>query len=466
MGSVNKLFYNYVYSDVAYTKIDPKIHFSHYGERENRFDNIRSIKFANTKRNPFTYIEIFLLYIFLKLINANLSWFSTLVKKAIVRLEYGRIKNLKISVIILNSWIKGGTFEVSNLYASTLSRNKIVLVARTFENMLRLESNPMTFEIWVDGKVIFNYTSFFSIETLNRLPTSKKIAINLFINHIMNYESSFKNLELDSFNKKYFIVNDYYLFNSKWNLFESSPQSNFRQLDIGNSINFRERLESLDILKLYESVDVFIVPSLDTFNRVSKLLFPKKCVIAYHPEIPNIENTKVRVSSRSKLIQNVLLLGDLGAYKGEEEITLVLRHFNKNSKYNFHHFGTIIKEDKLNNYVNYGKYKRDNLSNLVSELNIDFAFLPFQCFETYSFALSDIFKLGLPLVSTDIGSITERCIGRPFTILLDPNPNLNQILTAFDSVKLSDWGYDNIGYSKEVVETIMNFRRRKEFNDI
>jgi hypothetical protein len=276
--------------------------------------------------------------------------------------------------------------------------------------MLGLESNPMTFEIWVDGKVTFNYTSFFSIETLNKISQSKKVNIDIFINHIMNYESNFKNLEFGSFKKLYYIVNDYYLFNSKWNLFDSSAESKLRQLDVGDIVNFKERLETLGVVELYESIDEFIVPSLDTFRRVTKLLYPKKCVVSYHPELPNIENTKVIIPNQTKLEQNVLLIGDLGAYKGEKEVALVLKHCHQSGQYNFHHFGTRIKDFDEYRYINYGNFERGNLSKLISELSIDFAFLPFQCFETYSFALSDIFKLGLPLVTTDIGSITERCV--------------------------------------------------------
>ena len=465
MRNVNQLFYNYIYADVKNTKIPPEIHFLNYGEGENRFKNTRSIKLISKQNDLFLYLEIFLLFVYFKLTSINLFQFSELVKKAVVILEYRRIKNLEINVIILNSWLKGGTFEVSNLYASNLSNNQIVLVARTFENMTGLESNPMSFEIWVQGKVTFRFTSFFSVEILNRISPTRKVNINLFINHIFNYESNFKNLELDFFNNSYYIVNDYYLFNSKWNLFDSNAQLNLRQIDVGDSTSFKERLETLDIVELYESIDVFVVPSLDTFRRVHTLLYPKKCVVSYHPEIPNIENTKLRISNQVSSTRNILLVGDLGSYKGEEEIALVLKHFSKNRQYNFHHFGTKIKHFEIYNYLNYGNFERHNLPRLIRDLGIDFAFLPFQCFETYSFALSDIFKLGLPLVTTDIGSIAERCIGRPYTILLDPNSSLNQMLTAFDAVKSCEKGYDNVRFSKKDVEFIIKLRLRKEIND-
>jgi hypothetical protein len=82
------------------------------------------------------------------------------------------------------------------------------------------------------------------------------------------------------------------------------------------------------------------------------------------------------------------------------------------------------------NYYNFPNLPRAKMITQIRSLNIDLAFLPFQAEETYSFALSDVFKLNLPLISTKVGAITERCMGRDLTILLDPSSDINSILIA------------------------------------
>jgi hypothetical protein len=69
-----------------------------------------------------------------------------------------------------------------------------------------------------------------------------------------------------------------------------------------------------------------------------------------------------------------------------------------------------------------------------SELDLDFAFLPFQAEETYSFTLSDIMFLGLPLVTTAVGAIPERCQGRRNTILVSKDSETKDIIKVFESI--------------------------------
>ena len=73
----------------------------------------------------------------------------------------------------------------------------------------------------------------------------------------------------------------------------------------------------------------------------------------------------------------------------------------------------------------------DKLDEICASYEFDFAWLPFQSPETYSFTLSEIFKLRLPLISTEIGAISERCHSRENTILLKINADIEEILVAF-----------------------------------
>jgi hypothetical protein len=70
-------------------------------------------------------------------------------------------------------------------------------------------------------------------------------------------------------------------------------------------------------------------------------------------------------------------------------------------------------------------------------LDLDFAFLPFRVEETYSFALSDIFLLQLPLVTIGRGAITERCFGRVHTIVLPPKSGFKEVIQNFFNIALN-----------------------------
>jgi hypothetical protein len=462
MPMVNSKLYNYLYNDVRVSGILPKTHYQKYGEKEKRFANIRRYKLENRKISLSVLFEISLLYIYVCVMESSLTNLATLIRRILINLEIRFIKDLGVETIIFNSWVKGGTFEVSNLYASKLSKDNKILVTRTFKDMLGLNSNPMTFEVWCNGKIAHIYNSFFSIETINEILFENPRRIKLYVNHVIDYELNFQKLDFTLFSEIIYIVNDYYLFNSKWNLFDTLAPSNLRQLGVGTRDDFSKRLTQLGLSDFFNSIDKFIVPSLDTYNRIFELLSPKQIIISYHFEKSNLENIPVTINNSPKTHKNVLLLGDAGAYKGGRELELLLAHFRNSNDFFFHHFGSENGKFKISNYLNYGIYNRINLIEDVNKLNIDFAFLPFQCYETYSFTLSDVFVLELPLITTDIGAITERCFARPYTILLQPNPSLTQILEAVENIDKSSNPYFNASLGIEYSNLLFTLRERKD----
>ena len=75
---------------------------------------------------------------------------------------------------------------------------------------------------------------------------------------------------------------------------------------------------------------------------------------------------------------------------------------------------------------------RNELLDECKKIPISFAFLPFQVDETYSFTLSDVFLLQLPLIVSEVGAIPERCINRNLTLFIDPDSPERQILKSFN----------------------------------
>jgi hypothetical protein len=130
---------------------------------------------------------------------------------------------------------------------------------------------------------------------------------------------------------------------------------------------------------------------------------------------------------------NVLIIGHLGKYKGSSAISKLKKVVeNEKLPYRFLHFGRNALFDNDNYYINIPNMNRNELLDECRKLPISFAFLPFQVDETYSFSLSDVFLLRLPLVVSKVGAIPERCLKRDLTLLIDPDSTERQILESFN----------------------------------
>ena len=132
-------------------------------------------------------------------------------------------------------------------------------------------------------------------------------------------------------------------------------------------------------------------------------------------------------------VYNVLLIGHLGNYKGSSVISS-LKKIVENEKlpYRFLQFGRNALFENDEYYINFPDMNRNELLDECKKLPISFAFLPFQVDETYSFTLSDVFLLQLPLVVSEVGAIPERCIKRNLTLFIDPDSTERLILESFD----------------------------------
>jgi hypothetical protein len=118
--------------------------------------------------------------------------------------------------------------------------------------------------------------------------------------------------------------------------------------------------------------------------------------------------------------------------KGSQLLKSIIEEsVNSELPFKFIHFGRNPIFDNFESYVNFSNLSRDQFKNKISDLNVDFAFLPFQTPETYSFSLSDVILDNLPLISFSSGAITERCAGRKNTILLSQESGVDKVINSF-----------------------------------
>lgn len=101
---------------------------------------------------------------------------------------------------------------------------------------------------------------------------------------------------------------------------------------------------------------------------------------------------------------------------------------------NFYHLGPVSNLNKSSNLTKMGAYDFQDVNNLIDSLSPNLCILPFMWNETYSFTLSEIFRSRIPLISTSVGAIVERCFERPNTILLDKNSTLESWQNAIMSI--------------------------------
>lgn len=106
---------------------------------------------------------------------------------------------------------------------------------------------------------------------------------------------------------------------------------------------------------------------------------------------------------------NVAIIGAIGIHKGMKLFDDVINK-SKYKNITFHLFGIIDSKDfnTRKNFINHGKYKRNDIQKLVSDNKIDLICLMSMCPETYSYTLSEAVACGVPVIATNLGALNER----------------------------------------------------------
>ena len=159
--------------------------------------------------------------------------------------------------------------------------------------------------------------------------------------------------------------------------------------------------------KLFSVANNIIVPSNDTKKRINKVYKDIKIKVIEHGI--NIEKTESNIKLDNNNF-NVAYVGVLSNHKGLYKFKKLIEETNDKS-IKYHLFGKS-EDNKLHknkkNYIYHGKYKRDNIVNILKENNINLV-----CFlqiwpETYSYTVSEVIASGIPILSYDIGAGADR----------------------------------------------------------
>lgn len=168
--------------------------------------------------------------------------------------------------------------------------------------------------------------------------------------------------------------------------------------------------------------DLLITPSEAAKNEILKTFKDLKIQVVEHGI--DLPKTKKNTNLDKKSL-DIAFLGAIGYHKGSKILSELTRII-KFSNIRMHLFGISDIPIKSNKYFNnHGKYKREELNDLISKNSIDLICLFSIWPETYSYTLTEAIACGVPVLTFDFGAIAERV----------KNYNLGYVIPVTNDVK-------------------------------
>lgn len=178
--------------------------------------------------------------------------------------------------------------------------------------------------------------------------------------------------------------------------------------------------------RVLENVDLVIAPSTSV----------KKHILDFYPNIKKIEVIEHGINiSKSDYVPNInnhpfniAFLGVMAKHKGSDILLKLIKEKIPNVK--IHLFGdSDIKSLKQNkrNYIYHGKYKRNELPELLRKNNINLVCIFSICDETYSYTLTESFASGIPVLGLNTGAVGTRIHESKCGYLLPYNASVETI---------------------------------------
>ena len=187
------------------------------------------------------------------------------------------------------------------------------------------------------------------------------------------------------------------------------------------------------------------VPSRDTATRMEQHFPGIACTVRPHPE--PTRRVEIRRAAPGAVVR-VAVIGAIGVNKGSARLLACARDALKQGlPIQFRLFGYAADEAALrrlpNVYVT-GEYRREDLPRLVAEHPCDLALFVGIWPETYCYALTDAYAVGLYPVALDFGAIGERIAASKVGALLPPASTSAEINAAIiaDAARAASWPAD------------------------
>lgn len=182
--------------------------------------------------------------------------------------------------------------------------------------------------------------------------------------------------------------------------------------------------------ELFSSIDVVIY-----FNKSSVTIF-SRAFPEYHKKLKYKEvdlniHSSLRPVRRSPNL-NIGVIGDLSSIKGAAKVKGLAEHILQQK------YGTPItilgsSPELPSNVRKHGSYTIESLPDLVEALEISVIFFASIVPETFSYVLTEIFKMKLPVVCFNLGAQGDRVLNYPLGVVLPTNATSSQIYDALEA---------------------------------
>lgn len=186
--------------------------------------------------------------------------------------------------------------------------------------------------------------------------------------------------------------------------------------------------------KYLSEFDNIFVPSNNTKAEINKVYKNLEVKVIEHGIILEKSDYTPQIDNN---VFNVAFVGVMSIHKGGKILSeLVNKYQDKNIK--FHLFGkTEFKglEKNRKNYVFHGKYKREELPNLLKENNINLICSLSVWAETYSYTLTEEIASGVPVLSFDIGAVGDRIKENGYGWVIDYNSSSQEVYNKIKEIK-------------------------------
>lgn len=218
-----------------------------------------------------------------------------------------------------------------------------------------------------------------------------------------------------------------------------------------------------------EGFDTVITPSKSTKEIVESVYKDLNCLAIEH----GVYTNKAESQRNSKGDNfNIAFVGVMAKHKGAKVVEYLISNTkDKNIKY--HLFGTTefaSLEKNTGNYINHGRYNREELPKLLKENSINLVCNLSICPETYSYTLTETISSGIPVLALNIGAVGERIKEHEFGWLIEAEASNEEILNKIIKISNSDDDYRNkiVNLNKYKIKTVSEmaneYRNIYEFN--
>lgn len=178
-----------------------------------------------------------------------------------------------------------------------------------------------------------------------------------------------------------------------------------------------------------------IAPSADAARRFQRY-FPWLPIIAAWHETVSAPVRLVELSDDEPL--RVAVLGIMAPHKGLRNLETCSRLARESgAPVEFLLIGELEKqmEDRRRDFASTGRYKAEELPQLLSDYRAHIVWFPSQIPETFSYTLSACFRFGVPVAVPDLGAFAERVAGREWSWVLPWDTNPEEWLNFFIEIR-------------------------------